>query len=188
MRSFIAIELPETAKSALEELQREFKTCGADIRWVKPENIHLTLKFLGDIEEKTVAHITESIKGTCNKYMAFSLKLSGAGVFPNARSPRVLWVGLNGNETLTGLYREIDREMGSLGFERENRRFVPHLTLGRFRSSSGRGKLLERVEAYKESEFGFIDVNSVSLMRSDLGPAGAKYTRIAELYLAGEGA
>jgi 2'-5' RNA ligase len=183
LRSFIAIELPERAKSVLAELQREFEKCGADIRWVRTENIHLTLKFLGDIEENAVAAVTEKIKGTCNKYMAFSLNISGAGVFPNARSPRVLWVGLNSSETMTGLQGEIDNEMASLGFERENRRFVPHLTLGRFKSSRGRGKLLEKVEAYKESEFGLIDVNSVSLMRSDLGPAGAKHTRIADFKL-----
>jgi len=183
LRSFIAIELPETARTALEALQGELKKCGADIRWVRPEHIHLTLKFLGDIREKDVAGIAENIKGTCDRYPAFKLVISGADVFPNTKSPRVLWVGLDGSEVLTGLQNEIEGRMASLGFERENRRFVPHLTLGRFRSSRGKDVMMEKMETCKNSEFGLIEVNSVSLMRSDLGPAGAKYTRLADFRL-----
>lgn len=183
MRSFIAIELPETARSALESLQGELKKCGADIRWVRPEHIHLTLKFLGDIKEKDVAGIAEDIKGTCSRYPAFKLAISRMGVFPNTKSPRVLWVGLDNSGVLSGIYNEIEAGMASLGFERENRRFVPHLTLGRFRSPRGKDGLLEKMETCKNSEFGLIEVNSVSLMRSDPGPEGAKYTRLADFRL-----
>ncbi len=183
MRSFIAIELPETTKLSLAELQQEFKNCGTDIRWVKPENIHLTLKFLGNIEEKNVSSIVKKIEGACNKYTAFSLEISGVGVFPNTKSPRVLWVGVIGNEVFNGLQQEIESGMASLGFQRENRKFIPHLTLGRFKSSQGKGALLDKIQLYENNRFGLIDVMSISLMRSDLSPAGARHTRIAEVSL-----
>jgi 2'-5' RNA ligase len=183
LRSFIAIELPETAKSFLAGLQQDFKNCGADIRWVKPENIHLTLKFLGNIEEKQIDNIIKVIEKACSKYAAFNFRFSGVDVFPRRGSPRVLWVGMNGNETLTGLQQEIDIGLVKLGFERENRKFVPHLTLGRFKSSRGKVPLLDKIKSYKNNKSGLTDVSSVSLIKSDLSPAGARYTRIAEVSL-----
>lgn len=183
MRSFIAIELPDTVKSALLSLQQELKTCGADVRWVRPEGIHLTLKFLGDIEDKILDSIVETLKGTCRKFQKFSCEVRGVGVFPGARAPWVLWTGIAGHDTLSLMQQDIDIGMSSLGFERENRKFTPHLTLGRFRSSEGKMALLDRMEAYKELNLGIINVNHISLMRSELGPAGAKYTRIAEIPL-----
>lgn len=183
LRSFIAIELPETAQSALSDLQGELKKYGADVRWVKPENIHLTLKFLGDVEENIVEGIIDSLKGTCDKHSTFSLELSGIGVFPNKKSPRVLWVGLTGSKILPVVQQEIDIEMATMGFKREKRRFAPHLTLGRFKSSFGKKDLLDKVSSDMNTEFGLIEVNSVSLMRSNLGPAGAKHTTIAKIDL-----
>lgn len=184
MRSFIAIELPETVKSALAELQQEFENCGADIRWVKPDNIHLTLKFLGNIEEKSVEKIVKTIDGICNKYAAFSLEVRGTGVFPNIKSPRVLWVGIIGNSVLEGLQKELEDGMASIEFERESRKFTPHLTLGRFRATVKKEKLLDKIESYKNSSFGLIDVKSILLMRSVLKPSGAEYAKIAEIPLA----
>ncbi len=183
LRSFIAIELPETVKSALSELQGELKKCGADVRWVKPDNIHLTLKFLGDVEENIVEGIIDSLKGTCGKHSTFSLELSGIGVFPNKKSPRVLWVGLTGSKILPIIQQEIDTGMATLGFKQEKRRFAPHLTLGRFKSSSGKKELADKMNLDMNTAFGLIEVNSVSLMRSDLGPAGAKHTTIAKIDL-----
>jgi len=183
LRSFIAIELPEPVRAALSELQNELKKCGADVRWAKPESIHLTLKFLGDVEEKGVDHIVKLIEGTCRKYKAFSLEVAGAGVFPNKRSPRVLWVGINGNETFKTLQNEVDEAMVSMGFEKENRKFIPHLTLGRFRSLKGKDALMEKVESHRDIKLGSADVNKISLMKSDLNPAGARYTTVAEIAL-----
>jgi 2'-5' RNA ligase len=183
LRSFIAIELPETVKSALAELQQELKKCGADIRWIKLASIHLTLKFLGNIEDKVVENIVKVIKGTCEKYSEFNLDIKGVGVFPNIKSPRVIWVGVNSNTAISGLQNEIEGGMSSLGFERENRKFTPHLTLGRFRSYQGKASLVDKIESYKDTTFGIMDVNSVSLIKSDLSPAGAKYTRLANVAL-----
>lgn len=183
VRSFIAIELPKTVKSALAELQIEFKKCGTDVRWVKPDNIHLTLKFLGSIDEKNVDNIVEIIKEICNRYNMFTLEVKGIGVFPNIRSPRVLWVSINGNSVLAELQREIEDGMASLGFESESRRFTPHLTLGRFRSSIGKEGFLEAIKLHGKDSFGSINVKYISLMRSDLNPAGAQHTKITEVPL-----
>jgi 2'-5' RNA ligase len=183
LRSFIAIELPESVRTALSELQNELKECRADVRWVKPEGIHLTLKFLGYVEDKDVDHIVKLIEGTCRKYKAFNLEIAGAGVFPNKRSPRVLWVGINGNETFKTLQGEIDEAMASTGFEKENRRFIPHLTLGRFRSIKGKDALMEKVESHRDIKLGSMDVSKISLMKSDLSPAGARYTTVAGIAL-----
>ena len=183
MRSFIAIELPETAKSALAGLQQELKKTGADVRWVKPENIHLTLKFLGNIEKNIIDSIVQILTGTCNKFEAFTLEIKGTGVFPSVKSPRVIWVSANGKTTVTGIQLEIETGLSSLGFEREKRTFTPHLTLGRFKTSQGKRPLLDKVELFKDNSYGVINVRSISIMRSDLSPTGAKYTRIAEIPL-----
>lgn len=183
MRSFIAIELPETLKKALAEFQQELEKCCPDVRWAKPNNIHLTLKFLGNIEEDKADIIAAKIKGICKGHSGFKLGISGTGVFPNSRSPRVLWAGINLNDEIKTLQAEIEEAMAFLGFEREKRRFSPHLTLGRFRSSRGKQAVLDKMDSYRENIFGIMDVNSVLLMRSDLGPRGAKHTKIADFKL-----
>ena len=182
MRSFIAIELSEAAKSALAGLQQELKKCGADIRWVKAENIHLTLKFLGNIEDEIVDDVLRIIEGICKKLRVFDLDIKGTGAFPNLRSPRVLWVGVNSNADIAALQNEIEAGMSSLGFARENRKFTPHLTLGRFRSSQCKGPLLKKVELFKNRKYGLINVRAVALMRSDLSPSGARHSVIAEIF------
>ena len=183
LRSFIAIELSETLKNELTGLQLKLKKCGADVRWIKPENIHLTLKFLGDIEEQIVENIVKTIKGTCKEFKPFSIDIKGTGLFPNPRSPRVLWVGVNGSEDVIRFQGEIKDRMSALGFKREKRRFIPHLTLGRFKSPQGKGPLLEKIELLKSSSFGIINVLTISLMQSELSPAGAQYRRLANIPL-----
>jgi 2'-5' RNA ligase len=183
LRSFIAIELPETIKKALAEFQQELEKCGADVRWARPENVHLTLKFLGNIEEDKADIIAEKIKGTCKGHSGFKIGILGTGVFPDKRSPRVLWAGIDLNDDIMTLQKGIEEVMASLGFERENRRFSPHLTLGRFRSSRGKQAVLDKMDSYRENIFGIMDVDSVLLMRSDLDPGGAKHTEIAKAYL-----
>ncbi len=170
-------------RTALSELQDELKKCGADVKWVRPESIHLTLKFLSDIKEKDVDSIAKLIEGTCKKHTVFNLEIKGTGVFPNMRSPRVIWIGVDGTSSIIRIQKEIEDGMASLGFEKENRSFSPHLTLGRFRSLWGKEALMEKIETYKDGEFGSMDVNSISLMKSELSPAGAKYTRVAEIAL-----
>jgi len=183
MRCFIAIELPEGVKSALEGLQEEFKKCGVDVRWVKPENIHLTLKFLGNIDEKKVKEIVKRIERVCDKYESFSLEARGVGVFPSLHAPRVLWAGIKGNSPLKWLQSDVEDEMASMGFKREDREFTPHLTIGRFKSFTDKKELANKIELHKDNSFGWINVKAIVLMKSDLRPSGAEYTRIAEIPL-----
>jgi 2'-5' RNA ligase len=183
LRSFIAIELPETVKSAFAELQGELKKTGADIRWVKPENIHLTLKFLGDIEEESTGSIIHVIKGTCSRFEPLTLEIRGVGVFPNAKSPRVIWAGVNCNTALAEIRNSIEEGLSSLGFDRDNRKFSPHLTLGRFRSSQGRRSLMDMAGQLTDRSYGIIHAGSIDLIKSELGPGGAKHTKIAEVLL-----
>ncbi len=187
MRSFIAIKLPETVQSSLAELQLELKSTGAHIRWVKPENIHLTLKFLGDTEEKAVDRIISALQGTCNTFEPFRLELRGVGLFPGVRSPRIIWAGVSCGSALTSIQSDIEKELSLLGFEKENRKFMPHLTLGRFKSSRGQKTIQKKVDHLRDSSCGFVDVTSVSLIKSELSPAGSRYTRIAEIPLHGPG-
>ncbi|MEE8328986.1 MAG: RNA 2',3'-cyclic phosphodiesterase [Thermodesulfovibrionia bacterium] len=183
MRSFIAIELSETVRSALAELQKELKESRADIRWIKPENIHLTLKFLGNVDERITVETERIIKEICKKYSMFTLEVKGISAFPGMKSPRVLWVGINSKDVLIKIQKDIDGGTASLGVERENRRFTPHLTLGRFRSAMGKENLIDKIELHKNESFGLIEAKSISLIRSDLKPAGAQYTKIAEVSL-----
>lgn len=179
VRAFIAIETPETVRSALAELQRELRDCRADIRWVNPDNIHLTLKFLGDIEEKRIDRIVAGIRGSCKGNDPFRLEVRGLGLFPNLRSPRVLWADVLEEGSLTGLQGRIEDAMDLLGFKSEKRRYSPHLTVGRFRSQKGKDRIFQGIEQHNRESFGTINVHTVTLMKSRLEPAGAVYSRLA---------
>jgi 2'-5' RNA ligase len=183
LRCFIAIELPEEVKASLAGIQQHLKKSGADIRWVKTDNIHLTLKFFGDIEEHSITGIIQVLKGACSHHNIFSIEISGIGTFPAKRSPRVLWAGITAHGELVKLQAEIDEAAASLGFDPEKRAFSPHLTLGRFRSSQGKSALLEKITMLEHDRFGLFDVRSIYLIKSDLKPAGAVYSTIAEVPL-----
>ena len=185
MRSFIAIELPLAIRSALAELQQELKGCNADIRWVKPDNIHLTLKFLGEVEEGRIDGIAHGISDVCRRHGLLRLEVRGLGVFPDRRAPRVLWVDVHDDGLLGGLQREIEGAMVLAGFKAERRSYAPHLTIGRFRSLRDKAYILERIGQISEKSLGFMDVKSAALMRSDLTPAGAEYSRLADLRFSG---
>ncbi len=177
MRSFIAIELPDAIRAALADLQQELKECGADVRWVDPANIHLTLKFFGSIKEETAEEIIRLMQRTCHNHEPFNLEIKGLGMFPGSRSPRVLWVGIDSNGALADLHKELENKMSSLGFESDKRKFTPHLTLGRFRSLKGKECLLEKIRLREKDSLGPMHVESLSLLKSELNTAGARYTK-----------
>ncbi len=183
LRCFIAIEMPHEVKSGLSMLQEELKKYEADVRWVEPNNIHLTFKFLGNVAEKEVSGIINVMREICKKHQPFNLRIAGVGIFPNTQSPRVIWAGVEYNTTLEGLNTHIENEMMKIGFQREERRFTPHLTLGRFRSPTIRENLSEIIKSHKDDNFGITPVRSISLMRSELSPSGPRYSRIAEVFL-----
>jgi RNA 2',3'-cyclic 3'-phosphodiesterase len=186
IRSFLAIELPKPILKKIEEVQGDLKSTHTDVRWVSPEKIHLTLKFLGNIEESRIDSIFKSIEELIRNTLLFSLKVRGIGAFPNLKNPRVIWMGLvDARETLTSLQKRIDNQLEKIGFQPEDRPFHPHLTLGRMKSSRGKEELVGRMEKHKEEEFGDLQVERVILFESDLRPSGPIYTALREMKLGG---
>jgi len=191
IRTFIAIKLDETINAALADLQRQLKAKApqGSVRWVRPEGIHLTLKFLGDVPVNRIEEIKQALIQACVGFPAFSFSVGGLGCFPNPRRPRVVWVGVQEESgTLAGLQKAIEDGMEKLGFAPEGRRFHAHLTLGRTqrRASSGDARRLGQLVSETDiGELGQMEVRAVSLMKSDLKPTGAVYTRLAAARLEG---
>jgi len=186
IRSFLAIELPEPILRKIEEVQGDLRSTHADVRWVSPEKIHLTLKFFGNIEESRIDPIFKSIEEPIRNTLPFSLKVRGIGAFPHLKNPRVIWMGLvNGREVFTLLQKQIETQLEKIGFQPEARPFHPHLTLGRMKSSRGKEELVERIEKHKEEEFGAVQVERVVLFKSDLRPSGPIYTPLGDMKLGG---
>jgi 2'-5' RNA ligase len=188
IRSFIAIELPEEVKSGLHRLQAELKLPQHTfVKWVAPEGIHLTLKFLGNISSEKVAEITKVMEQASQGTVTFRLEISEVGAFPNMRQPRVLWLGIRGEiDKLVAWQQRIDNGLVPLGFAKETRPFTPHLTLARLREGVSPGDRRDFGELVMKTplEVNFkVNVNSLSLMRSQLLPGGAVYSRLAEVKL-----
>jgi 2'-5' RNA ligase len=184
MRTFIAIDLDDQLKKNLEALIDGLRPNGKNVRWVRSEAMHLTLKFLGEIPEENVAKIESALVGVAKKHRPFTLKLRGTGVFPpGRRDPRVVWVGVEGDSSLKELQEAIESAMEKLGFAREKRDFRPHLTLGRVKFPSRLESLLADLEKHKETTFGEMQVRRVTFFRSTLRPSGAEYSVLSELPL-----
>ena len=188
IRAFIAIELPDDVKAALVRLQSSLKSERQPfMRWVHVEGIHLTLKFLGNIAAERVPAITDAMAKACRGIVPFHLELNGLGVFPNLRSPRVVWVGLIGEtERLLELQARIEQALNPLGFTSEDRAFTPHLTLGRLREGTTREERLkfgELVASTRSESMPSFEISAVSLMRSKLAPSGAVYSRLESISL-----
>jgi len=186
IRSFLAIEIPRTIQKKIEAIQEDLKSSRADVRWMSPEKIHLTLKFFGNIDESTIDPIVKSIEGPLRTTFPFSLKVQGVGAFPHLKNPRVIWMGLvDEKEILTSFQRQLERELEKIGFKREERAFRPHLTLGRVKSSKGREELTGRMERHREEGFGDFEVERIVFFKSDLKPSGPIYTVLREMRLGG---
>jgi 2'-5' RNA ligase len=188
IRCFIAIELPEEAKRGLAMLKGELERDEHKfVKWVEPGGIHLTLKFLGNIPAKRVTEITEAIGKATQGISRFHLEISGLGAFPSLRQARVVWVGIGGEvDKLSGLAQNIDSALAAIGFAREERPFVPHLTLARIKQGASppeRRDFGELVGSTIFKEKYHIEVGAISLMRSQLTPAGAIYTRLKTVAL-----
>ena len=181
IRTFICIEIPVSIKKRLDELEQKLKRMDAQVSWVKSSNIHLTLKFLGEIPQSKVASICSVVERAVSDTDPFDIEVGGAGCFPNARNPRVLWVGLTGiPDEMARLHAAIENGLLVEGFPKEGKKFSPHLTIGRFRSPKNADKIIEELtsagfanESYRASE--------VIVMRSDLNPGGSVYTPLARM-------
>ncbi len=183
MRCFIAIDMPEDIKGSISGVMER---CGEEpkgARWVPVENIHLTLKFFGDVKDDLVPEIEKGLALICMKHNMFNINIRGAGAFPNLKYPNVLWVGIDESEDLKRLYMDIEESMSGLGFEKENRKFSPHLTIGKIKDKKGIEPVIKEIYTFKDTFFGSIEVKEVLLMRSVLKPTGAEYSVAAKFNL-----
>src|SRR3990172_10248535 len=184
MRLFIAIEIPEEIKKEMAEIQRRLKESGADAGWTRPEGIHLTLKFLGEVPETKISMIMDALTNAPKGRGGFRLDVEGVGTFPTPKSARVVWVGVSGDvERLAKLQTAVEDVMAGLGFEREKRAFTPHLTLGRIKYIHSRERWLKTLDSEKDARLSALEVKAVSLMKSELKPSGAVYTELGRVEL-----
>lgn len=194
VRTFVAVELPEEVRAWLAEAQAGLAArtaragLGRGVRWVEPSGIHLTLKFLGGTSPRLLPEIERRLAVALAGQRRFSLEASRLGVFPGLRAPRVLWVGLAGGlEELAAVQQRVEEAIAPLGFPTEARAFSPHLTLARVHESVGpaeRQLLGEVVRGYSLAAARRFEVAEVSLMRSELSPRGARYSRLLAVPLA----
>ena len=188
IRAFIAIELPAELQDKLAAVIDEIqKSAGRSVRWVTPRNIHLTLKFLGNVSPANLDSLTNVIKHEAIRYPSFSIGVGGLGAFPNKIRPRVIWVAVSAPGALAELQRGIDRETNRLGYPGEDHAFSPHLTLGRVAqhaSPQSVKMVADSLAALNVGELGCAEVQTVQLFRSDLQPAGAIYTPLLKAPLA----
>lgn len=181
MRTFIALKLKEETRGALSSLVSCLKKEIGRVSWVNTDNLHLTLKFLGEVPENRLEEIKRALSLIAVESVPFGYSVESLGCFPNVRNPRVIWAGLHGNLTaLNDLQLQIDKSMDWLGFERERRGFKPHITLGRVKGVLNSDFLEEQINDFHGEFFGEEWVESICLIKSDLRPGGAQYTVLKE--------
>jgi 2'-5' RNA ligase len=188
LRAFIAIELPEEVQQRLDAhcqaLQKEM--AGLPLRWVPVPNIHLTLKFLGDVSETNLKTIADILASSCGQYPPMEISLGGMGVFPDLRRPRVLWVGVEAPDELQHLQERLEAETERLGYPPEKREFSPHLTVARVKRGAARREqaaISQQVQAQKLGFLAAAVIDEVSLIKSELKASGAVYTTLSSAKL-----
>lgn len=184
VRTFIAVLLTDELKSRISTVQDQFKDLAPEVKWVARENLHVTLKFLGDVDSGRIEAVCSAMASAVEGVEAFSMGVSGVGAFPNPRRPRTVWVGLDsGAESLAEVAQRVDSALAGLGFPKEDRKFTGHVTIGRVKDERRIGSLPEALLAAKSTEFGAVDVAGITVMKSDLRREGPVYTVIKEIPL-----
>lgn len=184
VRAFIACDIPDLFLEKISDSQERLKSLDADVTWTKAGGIHITLKFLGDIEEGSIEKVAAVIEEASKGQTPFEISINGSGAFPNLKNPRVVWIGVeDGANGLSKLQQGLDDRLKALGFEPEEREFRPHLTLGRVKGPRGKERLSAAVSELKGIEIGLFTVDRVILYKSELKPTGAVYTKLKEVIL-----
>ncbi|MGD2096271.1 MAG: RNA 2',3'-cyclic phosphodiesterase [Desulfobacterales bacterium] len=183
-RAFVAIDLPEAIRASIGAAQDALKSYGFRVKWVRPESIHLTLKFLGNIDVSRTDEIVNAMTWAAKSRTAMRLSASGIGVFPNVRRPRVIWVGLGGEvDNLKSLQQALDGHLAELGFPAETRSFKAHLTLARVKGKMAVDRMQSALDKFNAFESEGFDADRMILFKSELHPTGAVYTRVAQVNL-----
>jgi len=187
IRSFIAIELPEAVGSLLGKVQQDLKVLRLKAGWVRPQNIHLTLKFLGNIKTDDIDKIGGAMKEAAKDCVPFTLTVGGIGFFPDIKRPRVVWVGVGGQtQQLFALQRNLEERLAAVDFPKEKRSFKGHLTLGRFRDRSDPDTIRRVIQEYSDFAKEEFTIHRIVLFKSDLKPSGAVYSQLLQTDLRNE--
>jgi 2'-5' RNA ligase len=183
-RSFFAVELSAEIAVGVRKIQGVLKERATGVRWVRPEGIHLTLKFLGEVEQDRIEAIEHKAGEVVQGIRPFTVEIKGGGGFPTAKNPRVIWIGVEDHSgMLKQLQTRIEAGMAELSFTQEKRGFTPHLTVGRLRSGKGNKTVAQAIDAIKTSDLGSLEVREIILFRSHLKPTGAEYTKLGSFPL-----
>ena len=180
IRTFVAVLLDEELRSRIFEVQQRLQKLAPDIKWVAPDNFHVTLKFLGNVRRDRIARIQSAMDEVVEQIPAFDLSISGLGVFPTPRRPRVVWVGIEeGREQLVALAKAVEHRLVKAGFEKEEKPFRSHITIGRVRESKPVPGLIEGFDEIDTSGLGVQRVSSIAVMESVLQRGGSEYTPLS---------
>lgn len=183
-RTFIAINIEEEVKKELVLLINKLRNNDDKINWVREESLHLTLKFLGNVSMPQIEAIYKQLKLIAGKVTSFKISLSSLGVFPNERRPQVIWVGIKeGHDKLRELVWKVEDSLESMGFLREEKEHIPHLTIGRIKRIKNKNEFIERIKKVSISKFNYFLAKKIEIMKSNLTPKGAIYTSLKEILL-----
>ncbi|MDI9624761.1 MAG: RNA 2',3'-cyclic phosphodiesterase [Methanothermobacter sp.] len=177
IRSFLAIDVDNTLKDKIIEAQKVLEGADAQLKFVEPENLHFTLKFFGQIDNKMIEELSRVIKESIGSYKPFKLKIEGVGVFPNKNYMRVIWLGAENPNEFSKIQKTLDEEFKKLGFKKE-KSYIPHLTIARVKGGKNKDKLLEKIEEIEDIKIGEMQIKELKLKKSELRPEGPKYTTI----------
>jgi 2'-5' RNA ligase len=176
MRLFVAVCLPAAERERIAAAAAPLRESGLPVRWVEPDAFHLTLKFLGEVGDAAVGSVTAAVRQVAGRHRTLTMRLHGAGAFPDARRPAVWWLGVQGGDALATMQRDLEESFLPLGFAREQRPFSPHLTLGRTKRGAAPAALAGAPTRLQSVQYDrTITVSSLDLMRSHLSPRGASY-------------
>ena len=176
-RIFLAIDIPDKLKEQINNFNEELKKLEINANFVEKENLHINLKFFGDTEKEQKEKIIEKIKEVSENFNSFQLNAKDIGVFPSMNHIKVVWVGVEDKkENLSNLQKELENEFEKIGIKKENRKFIPHITLCRIKTGKNIEKIIKTIKENKDKEFGTFEVENISLIKSELSPNGPKYT------------
>lgn len=177
VRAFLAIDLDDDLKPAIHKITNEFKETDANIKYVDLVNLHLTLKFFGEIDVDGIDILKEKIAEVVSQFEPFDIKIKGCGAFPNTNRIKVIWLGLDGDKIVKDLHDKLDKEFSKLGFDKD-KKFSTHLTIGRMKSAKGKEDVKNTIESFSDVDIGTMKVDKITLKKSTLTPKGPIYEDI----------
>ena len=182
MRAFLAVDVDESLKEEVLQVQKRLEEVNARVKFVEVENLHFTCKFFGELSDKKAEKIIDVIHENLEKFSSFKIDVKGTGVFPHFGYIRVIWLGLEDSQYFSKILKDLDEEFNSLGFKKE-RSYIPHLTIGRVKGAQNKEALKSLIKEIKDVNIGCMEVDKLSLKKSELTPKGPVYTTVEEFKL-----